>query len=183
MALPSGIFTIVKWCLSPLGSLLCWNGVCILTMVKWCLSPFWSLPIGRSLGRSGIKQKLDWEISMKTCLVSFSLFSRISTCSGDMDLNRSGFLSISLVMEINRAIVGSIGISGFLSWYWSGDRESDWGFDQDTVTETVFVQLLGILSLGRSHGRSGVWSGDRKLDQSGVLLDLDLLGDLLGDLS
>ena len=36
---------------------------------------------------------------MKTCLVLFPLFSRISSCSGDMDLDISGVLFLSLSIE------------------------------------------------------------------------------------
>ena len=74
-------------------------------MVKWCFSLLGYLSIGRLLGISEIERELNWDISIETCLVLFSFFSGIYTCSGDLYLDISGFPSISLVRDINQEIV------------------------------------------------------------------------------
>ena len=99
----------------------------ISTMVKWCLSPLGSLPIGILLGISDIEWELDLDISMETYLVFFPSFSGVSTCSEDLYLNSLRFISIYIFWEINLAIVGSIVRSGFLSLSQSGDHEKNWG--------------------------------------------------------
>ena len=83
--------------------------------------------------------------------------------------------------------MGSIVRSGVLSLSLLADRESDWEFDRDTVTKTGLVwlvlswfRLMVTLSIGGSLGQSGVQLGYWKFDQSGVLCDIELLGDLFG---
>ena len=56
----------------------------------------------------------------------------------------------------------------------SGDQESDWDFDWETVTERVLVwllsswfSLLGTLSVGGFLRRSGFQYGDWEIDRSG----------------
>ena len=151
------------------------------------LAPLGSLTIGRLLGSSEFERELNREILMEICLVLFSSFSGIYTCLGDLDLDSSGVLFISIDQEIDRSIVGSIGRSGVLSWYLSGDFESNWDFNCETVSNIGLVRLvlswfhiLGTLLISGSLGRSGFWSGDRKFDRSRFLWDIDLLGDLLG---
>ena len=51
---------------------------------------------------------------METCLVLFYSFYVISTCLGDLELNSSGVLIISLDWEIDHAIVGLVRRSGVL---------------------------------------------------------------------
>ena len=109
----------------------------------------------------------------------FSSFYGISTCSGNMELDISGFISISLVRDINRAVVGSIGRSGVLSWSWSVDSENDCGVQSEYRDGDGFDSSSGD-SIGHGLlGKSGVRLGYRKLDQLEVLWDLDLLVDLL----
>ena len=48
-------------------------------------------------------------------MVFVSLFSGISTCSGDLELDSSVFISIYFVQDIDGEIVGLIGKSGFRS--------------------------------------------------------------------
>ena len=95
----------------------------ISTMVKWCLSPhygemvfvyssistYWEIAceIGYQTGaRSG---NLNGDL-----LGFFNLFSGISNCSGDLELDSVGFLSISIVREIDETIAVSIGRSEVL---------------------------------------------------------------------
>ena len=72
----------------------------------------------RLLGRSEIEQELTRKILMETCLLLFSSFYRISTCLGDLELDSSGVIFVSLdwkiYRDIYRSIMGSIGISGVL---------------------------------------------------------------------
>ena len=144
MALPSGIFTMVKWFLSHLGS----------------------LPIGRLLGRSEIERLLNWDILMETCLVFFphslgfplvqEFWSSIAreffvslSSRGPIrqSWDRSGDLEFShdLDWEIVRATGILIGRPwqrrvwfgwsrlGFVFWelYWSGDRSGDRDFNRE----------------------------------------------------
>ena len=92
--------------------------------------PLGSLPLGRSLGRSEIEQELDREILLETCLLFFPSLSGIYSCSGDIDLDSLGVLSLYIL----------IGILTGLLWYRSGDLEFSRDLDQE------IVRALGVIS-------------------------------------
>ena len=122
---------------------------------------------------------------MDTCLVLFYLFSGISTCSGYLELNSSRalfYLSLSGNQSghcgLNQEIWNFLVIS--MEYY-----ESILEFNWDTLTEMGLVclvsswsHLLGTLLVRVSLRQSVVWSGDWKIDRSGVIWYLYLLGDL-----
>ena len=69
---------------------------------------------------------------------------------------------ISFDQEIDRAIVGSIVRSGVLSLSRLGDHESDWEFDQETVTDTGLVRLVSSWFVLWILFRSGDCLGDQE---------------------
>ena len=160
------------------------SGIC--TMVKCFLSPLGYLPIGRLLGRSEIKRELYQYILIKTFLGFFSLGSPLVQEMWS-SIAQYLFLSISFGTSIGQswAWSGDLGFSCDFDQEivraTGGSTGRPWRIRVWLVSS--WFRLLGTLSVEGSLRQLEVQSGYQNLDKSGFLWDLNLLGYLLEDRS